>query len=174
MQFSRDRRVEDAGLGHYANALGHPWCHDRGVRPREQLAASTLEVTCLQCLALPWVDEPDEETFDYLGFECSVKRNGMGNLCGYITFELPPTWLARLDRLLDERFFEETIIVHGGTTYTSLELPHKATIGFDCGHSSDWIPEMTNTQRHGSYRTIEFVRQQCREMTEQMLVLWAS
>lgn len=159
MRFSRDFRVRNNGLWHYASHSGLPWCSYSGVRPTVVTATPTVSVTCLQCLALPWIDEPDEETFDYRGLECCVWRNGMGALCGYVTFE---------SSLLPIHYVHQ-IHVHGGVTYTSFDLPGVATIGFDCAHSCDWIPEAVETQQHGPYRTAEFVRQQCRAMVDQVL-----
>lgn len=124
----------------------------------------------------PWHNEPDFEEFQYQGYQCKIKRNPGGSLCGYV--ELP------IDHKLSkfEHYWDIPLEVHGGITFGQT-IVRPATeesffvIGFDCGHADDLIPGGTHpvvamiqglSGPGATYKDIEFVRQQIRYLVDQI------
>ncbi len=141
-----------------------------------------------------WVEEPDEVLFVHEGIKCRIIRiiakDGAehifgGHLCGYIC--IPKTHF-----LYGKKYDDYNIDVHGGLTYSQLEADDEYWIGFDCGHSGDFIPSMeffrkTNSRlkefekqfpvseefKHLSifnptYKNIAFCIGECKSMAEQL------
>jgi hypothetical protein len=137
----------------------------------------------------PWQTEPEEEGFEYKGYWCSMIRNSFGAWCGYVL--LPEDHpFSKLESHLDI----DNIEVHGGITYgqnvTLEENGRKGyMIGFDCAHYGDYIPtqKITNdflkqecpswpqlesvTEHEDIYRDIEFVRNEIKNMVDQIVVI---
>lgn len=129
----------------------------------------------------PWTNEPDGEAFEHAGYTCVIARGGGGIWCGYVAiFEHHP--LYKLDHR-DGGF--DSIKVHGGLTFSGLELPAHALaflavapgarwLGFDCGHAGDLAPWMSAPivalcKRLGwPYRDIAFARNEVRSLASQL------
>jgi len=138
------------------------------------------------CGAGPWVQETDFEVFDHKGITCCIRRNPvMFNLNGYC--KLPDR-----HKYIDISYFDIPYEVHGGLTFGEWMDEKKKDefwIGFDCCHSMDYSPKdyyhkkmMSEELRNMMlpkfempdefkpvYRDIEYVRNQCRELAEQIL-----
>lgn len=138
-----------------------------------------------------WVEECDEVTFEYLGYEGKVVRVFKkepyseayfgGHLCGYI--EIPKSHPYFKNKEID-------LDCHGGLTYNSFDKDH--LIGFDCAHGGDKIPSMRNfintspefdglrKELQGSaffgswfnpiYRNMDFCIQECKKIIDQLVV----
>ena len=97
---------------------------------------------------------------------CSIHRNDLFTLCGYIT-------LNRDNSLYGLDFNYIDISAHGGLTYQGYDKNENYVIGFDCGHYGDLNPYfMINDIVHisGKYRDMEYVKTQCESMAEQASV----
>lgn len=101
-------------------------------------------------MKMEWLDEKDFYEFEYLGYKCEIKRNALGNLCGYIYV----TNRNVLNNTYD-------LDVHGGITY---ETNNK--IGFDCGHYGDFSPYGSNYSE-SEYRNVEYVTNELKSLAEQ-------
>ena len=97
----------------------------------------------------PWVDEPDEVSFEHADMQCLITRVILrepvpgevwfgGHLCGYVIIpEYHPLFGCKWGcNDLDD--FD----VHGGITYSDFFSEEGFMIGFDCGHSRDVVPSM--------------------------------
>lgn len=118
----------------------------------------------------PWDNEPDYEAFEVGGFQAVVRRNTLGNLCGYLG--LPPDhpwWTAET---YDDVPCGEA---HGGLTFMDTNKPMpmmvdqtaptadgRLWIGFDCGHSGDLTPLIARTSdilnQGAVYRDFAYVK----------------
>ena len=84
----------------------------------------------------PWVNEPDEEIFQFEGLDCFLSRSLSGCWCGHVKLPSGHPWI--------EKSYEEIDIdIHGGLTFKG--TPQNISlegewIGFDCAHFSDIIP----------------------------------
>lgn len=90
-----------------------------------------------------WVEEPDTAEFTHRGIKCLIRRVFFqeplaeketyfgGHLCGYITLSEDHPWTSK--------GFNVDAEVHGGVTYNEKENGMHL-IGFDCGHSVDFVP----------------------------------
>lgn len=143
-----------------------------------------------------WVEEPDLILVDYKGYEISIKRVLWreiycpyeayfgGHLCGYV--RIPKSHPYFKTQKCEE------IICHGGITYDEKKriVPHE--IGFDCGHSGDYVPtlELFKKQRIESgefnpppvpeefknmalfnpvYRNLNFCIEECISIVDQLI-----
>lgn len=134
-----------------------------------------------------WVEEPDEITFTHCGYECHIQRvlgfeiSGHafgGHLCGYVI--LPD------GHPLIEKDIDVDYDVHGGITYNS-KMNGKNFLGFDCAHSFDTVPSMSEQRKktkldciekfphiktsaifQESYKTVSFVIDQLKQLAEQV------
>lgn len=145
----------------------------------------------------PWMYEPDKIQWqdEETELPCLIHRSlATGALCGYvgITEDHP---LYKCDDWPD-------IDVHGGCSYIDLcqsdhapdgstgichlvepgELDQVFWIGFDCGHSGDIMPAMTQFSGMGGilsqlmchssiYRDLDFVRAECKSLAKQLFVM---
>jgi hypothetical protein len=125
-----------------------------------------------------WIEEDDLVRFEHEGINCLVQRNQMGALCGYCEIPKGHKYFAGD---YDDIPYE----AHGGLTYSEYG-PLGFWIGFDCAHSYDVVPacenmliEIQNKMRQRlrlessriferSYKNIEFVKQQCMKLAEQI------
>jgi len=132
--------------------------------------------------------EPSFLDFTYKGYACRIIRNlAMFYLLGYVALEKNHAFYNVSD-------YDMNISVHGGVTYASLnrpgavvkdtmtnklcyiEVPHRNEpkdawwIGFDCAHAVDAIPELPGiSNRMDTYKDIEFVKTELREMVDQLI-----
>ncbi|WP_462370335.1 hypothetical protein [Oxalobacter formigenes] len=119
----------------------------------------------------PWMSEPDYEkwTDAATGLECLIRRSVTGALCGYVKIpeDNPLHNVAYQNKPLSQ------ILVHGGLTFAGdIENDGQYWVGFDCAHYTDICPAifiMPGFNR-GEYKDIEFVRQQCRLLADQVSV----
>ncbi len=142
-----------------------------------------------------WVNEPDDIQFIHEGLKCSVKRTVIqdgpyyifgGHLCGYVEIKKGHPFFGE-----DPDYIELDLDVHGGITCSHV-VDKDWMIGFDCAHSGDTVPSMTETRKRiksdilgmlsedhrevaersllfeESYKNIEFCIQECKNLAEQI------
>lgn len=132
-----------------------------------------------------WKAEPDKEDFEYKGYKCHIKRSDVsGGLCGYVA-------VSKGSIFYDVDYDDIDLNVHGGVTFGGVdEVDGLYWIGFDCAHWLDYSPksttvmELTNRllqieekyphflqerDEKSTYKNIEFVRNQCRSMVDQLI-----
>lgn len=93
-------------------------------------------------------------------FKCFIQRQNLGFWCGYITIPTP------IYDLIDEI----GIYPHGGITYNSQE-GNLTTIGFDCAHYLDLIPDaffndLTTHFSNSIYRDKNYVIDEVNKISE--------
>ena len=85
--------------------------------------------------------EGDENSFEYKGYKCHIRRVGMpyrGHLCGYI--EIPADHeLYEMDYDEIEDKYQGLLPAHGGLTFSDF-IDNNYWIGFDCAHYGDLDP----------------------------------
>lgn len=140
----------------------------------------------------PWDSEPDKLQWPDLetGLPCLIHRAGVtGALCGYVGVAPGHPWYG-----VKYEEIEPAVDVHGGLTYSDFcfevteadgrgicHVPDEGDpekvwwLGFDCAHCNDESPAI-NAQLHNlidrafeTYRTLEYVQQQCRELAKQVM-----
>jgi len=131
-----------------------------------------------------WDDEPDKVqwTDEETGLVCLAKRNPhMGNWCGYVG-------VAPEHPMYGKDYNDVDADVHGGLTYadscqegplemTICHIPESGSpdhlwwLGFDCGHADDVSPNplMKYHSLRGTYKTLDYVREQCKELAKQLV-----
>ncbi len=138
----------------------------------------------------PWQDEPDKVVWvdEKTGLDCMARRVfPMGHFCGYVG-------VPQGHRLFGERGGD--LSAHGGITSTGLcakgadevtGLCHKPLpgrpekvwwFGFDCAHCFDIMPGMGamlggiervfKISEDSEYRTLDYVKEQCRDLARQI------
>lgn len=117
--------------------------------------------------------EGDELQWDYtcsngVIIHCSIHRNDVKSLCGYIT-------LTKDNSLYGVDYDNINISAHGGITYQGYNQNENWVIGFDCGHYGDLTPyfllkEDFPFNSFGEYRDMEYVKSECESMAEQASV----
>jgi hypothetical protein len=119
--------------------------------------------------------EGDELQWDYtcsngVIIHCSIHRNDVKSLCGYIT-------LTKDSSLYGVDYDDINIRAHGGITYNAYDKDENWVIGFDCGHYGDLTPyfllkddKFARFTQDGIYRDMEYVKAQCESMAEQASV----
>ena len=116
--------------------------------------------------------EGDELQWDYtcgngVIIHCSIHRNGVKALCGYIT-------LTKDSSLYGVGYDEININAHGGLTYDGYDENENWVIGFDCSHYGDLTPYFLLNEDSffvsGTYRDMQYVKAQCESMAEQASV----
>ena len=119
--------------------------------------------------------EGDELQWDYtcnngVIIHCSIHRNDVKSLCGYIT-------LTQDNSLYGVGYDDINISAHGGITYQGYDENENWVIGFDCGHYGDLTPYFLLKDdtfgkfiQDGIYRDMEYVKTQCESMAEQASV----
>lgn len=144
----------------------------------------------------PWDGEPDRVFFMHRGLHCMILRSEVtGVLCGYVG--VPRRHAAF--RVAYEFVEKLGVRAHGGLTWSAhLCRQHDPDqlwwLGFDCGHAFDVQPGLDATLKQVSghtmtdmlrnlgtddpwfpiYRTIDYVRQECIQLAEQLCMreLW--
>ena len=119
-----------------------------------------------------WTTEPDWAVFNGHGFECAMKRNGIGGWCGYV---LLPDWhpLHGQDLVAGEPVW---LNVHGGVTYhgtmhwhPEMELEPAHVVGFDCAHHGDQTPgEVDAGLLYGEYCNFDYVVSETTNLADQI------
>jgi hypothetical protein len=97
--------------------------------------------------------------------KCSIHRNDVKALCGYIT-------LTKDNSLYGVGYDNISINAHGGINYCTYDKYENWVIGFDCSHHGDLIPyfllqEDFPSNSFGEYRNMEYVKSECESMAEQ-------
>lgn len=123
---------------------------------------------------MKWELEPNELRFEHVGLKCLVIRaNHLGHLNGYVG-------MNGIDSTLDS--LEAKIDVHGGVTFFQpiSNLPDMLSahfkdcthvVGFDTAHYSDLVPYFFSKGMQvgdGTYRDMEYVKEQTEKMAEQL------
>lgn len=117
--------------------------------------------------------EGDELQWDYncsngVIIHCSIHRNDVKALCGYIT-------LTKDSSLYSVDYDDINISAHGGITYQGYDQNENWVIGFDCAHYGDLTPYFVLNNdfpfdSFGEYRDMQYVKAQCESMAEQASV----
>ena len=117
--------------------------------------------------------EGDELQWDYtcsngVIIHCSIHRNDVNALCGYIT-------LTKDNSLYGVEYDDINIQAHGGLTYQGYDKNENYVIGFDCGHYGDLTPYFLLNEDsifglRGIYRDMQYVKSECESMAEQASV----
>ena len=97
--------------------------------------------------------------------ECSIHRNVVKALCGYIT-------LTPDNSLYGVGYDDLDLQAHGGLTYNSYDDNNNWVIGFDCAHHGDLTPyflldEDSVFGLRGTYRDMQYVKSECENLAEQ-------
>jgi len=112
-----------------------------------------------------WLDECYRKKLIINGFECLILRirERGGHLCGYIRIPKDHP-IYEIDSNRSDIWPE----IHGGWSYdrTNPEDTYDTArwVGFDCAHLNDLSP-LSDTQRGGIYRTMEYVEKELKEAT---------
>jgi hypothetical protein len=142
-----------------------------------------------------WIEEPDIAEFKYNGWDCKIIRGGAwdrwnndhlygGHLCGYVS-------VPSNHPFYQKKYEDIDIECHGGLTFGECNDRH--WIGFDCGHSHDYIPSIEYLKKtdpmmieiwerhnelmkkypdsmiwHQSYKNIDFCILECISMVNQL------
>lgn len=101
------------------------------------------------------------------GLRCAIVRvPRMGHLCGYV--KLPHGVKISAGKA-------GRMAVHGGVTFNGKHRYYRLSrgrwVGFDCAHAFDVVPmfhERWAQTQGAAYRDIEFVKQQCTMLAEQI------
>lgn len=115
--------------------------------------------------------EGDELQWDYtcgngVIIHCSIHRNGVKALCGYIT-------LTKDSSLYGVGYDDVDLHAHGGLTYDGYDENENWVIGFDCAHYQDLSPYFLLSEEYsfgqrGTYRDMEYVKSECENLAEQV------
>lgn len=121
-----------------------------------------------------WKTEPNfvvfTHTYKLCTIPCVIQRvPHSGHLCGYVGVPVWSPWHGKEPSEAE---------VHGGITYSEDHLPRIELdlnfhvswwIGFDCAHSGDYMPLSKYNLPDATYRNMEYVKQECRNLAEQTL-----
>jgi hypothetical protein len=130
-----------------------------------------------------WEQEPDKFEFidEVTGYKCLVIRDFVGKyLCGYVILPEDHIFYGKKFNkitIIDEELFK--LKVHGGITHAGIMswakwndnkaiITRDYAIGFDCGHILDLIPIYPATWEKGSYKTVEYVTDECKKLAKQL------
>jgi len=115
--------------------------------------------------------EPDKVQYkdEATGLDCLIVRNYGGALCGYVG-------VSEAHPLHGKNYNDINMDVHGGLTYSDgcqhsddpaqgiCHIPDPGEpdnvwwFGFDCAHAGDICPVYDTHFRHGTYKTIGYVK----------------
>lgn len=98
-----------------------------------------------------WIEEPDEVTLEYKGYQAKVHRVFVtepyvdeeywygGHLCGYVRIPNDHAYYGKENIDLE---------CHGGLTFNTNNIRVKEHwVGFDCAHSLDYVPSIEYMKR---------------------------
>jgi hypothetical protein len=133
-----------------------------------------------------WDGEPDKVQWqdEATGLPCLAVRHGhYGHWCGYVgVADGHPAYEKHYDSVDLSRG------VHGGLTFSEACQPndsedrgichipadsepdHVWWLGFDCAHYGDLSPSGRDYHRDGSYRTLKYVKSECRSLAAQLSI----
>jgi hypothetical protein len=93
----------------------------------------------------------------------------LGCLCGYVGVPKTHSFFGKADDTVYD------LECHGGVTYIGNNLPFMNKnywyIGFDCGHSFDYVPEIKRNNID-QYRDMEYVMEENRKLFYQLTELY--
>jgi hypothetical protein len=133
----------------------------------------------------PWQDEADKIQWqdEPTGLPCLVVRGPVGALCGYVG-------VSEGHPAFRKEYGSVDVECHGGLTFSDFcadaedesshichvpapgEPDHVWWFGFDCAHCWDLSPTMAKFASHDAqYRSMSYVRGQCRELARQLKAL---
>jgi hypothetical protein len=137
----------------------------------------------------PWNYEPNRVAWrdGATGLQCLILRGPMGALNGYV--RVPRGHPLHGKNYRGRRVYR--LRVHGGITFTgclrSRNMKRGHWFGFDCAHYDDIVPGMMDmyarirddmppdlvemlaqSASHQVYRTVDYVRQECTDLAEQL------
>ena len=125
----------------------------------------------------PWETEANEASFEEKAsrYQCFVRRNKMGNLCGYVKVpeSHPFHGLGYSTDAVDHAGIE----IHGGITYSENAAPDGTkgwTFGFDTSHSMDFSPVVARYRPPSGnevYRNMDYVKSECESLARQLFAL---
>jgi hypothetical protein len=103
-------------------------------------------------------------------YDVAIKRSHLGVLCGYV--EIPKSHQLHQKR----KKLERKIDCHGGLTFfgdgSQVGLPFDFTVGFDCGHGFDYIPQFADLYIRDAveaqYRDEEYVINELQSIVKQL------
>jgi len=107
---------------------------------------------------MDWMIEENYYEMNIEGYFCTIERQDLGYLCGYIHLSNNHIWLKSDCK-------DSSIVVHGGITYQNRNV-----IGFDCGHSFDLIPYAKDVYGGKEYRNVEYVIEELRQLAVQAYI----
>jgi len=114
----------------------------------------------------PWDKEPDAVAFQYHGLWCSIARHPlMGTLNGYVRVPAGHPWHG-----IGYEQLRHVVDVHGGPTFADCGDAGDEDawyVGFDCGHSFDFMPNPMFQLLNAEYRTFGYVHEQCITLAQQ-------
>lgn len=131
-----------------------------------------------------WNSEPDKLQWidEATGLDCLIVRAPhSGHLCGYVGVPEGHKLFGKDDQDVE-------VTVHGGLTFSGKcnesdkehgichrpfpgRPDHVWWLGFDCAHLGDISPESIrrfDTDYHATYKTVHYVKGQCRELAKQL------
>lgn len=119
----------------------------------------------------PWDDEPDFVYFKHkeTGLNYFIRRTPeIGILCGYVIVGKKALELLNLTK--------DSFDVHGGITFFDKFYIQEVgfsgyAIGFDCGHSGDLVPGISNDpdlMSSYTYRDLKYVQNECKKLAKQV------
>ena len=158
---------------------------------------TTIDRAAQQWPSGPWDKEPDKAQWqdEETGLPClAVRHPSSGHWCGYVgVAEGHPAFKQGYN---DVMFGDEYPDVHGGLTFADMCSPgedeskgvchtpalgepdHVWWFGFDCAHSEDYSPRDQHysdtrgypftTGGYSKYRTLDYVKWQCRKLAKQL------
>lgn len=112
-----------------------------------------------------WETEPSFEVFTYKGLVCIIKRHPtLKHLCGYVgLWKDSPLYKVHYDKLYH-------LNVHGALTFSDFFGEGDIWfLGFDCGHSFDYVPGSPVFSDVERYADIEYVRSEVKSLADQVL-----
>ena len=145
-----------------------------------------------------WVEEPDIVEFTYKGHQCKVFRVVArepyarpvcmfgGHLCGYVRVPADHPYHYK-------KFEDMEIDCHHGLTWGECSNGH--WIGFDCAHSTDYVPSMEKLKRtdesliairqmfpipeqfrdlalfNPTYKNVNYCIEECKGIVDQLIVI---
>lgn len=139
----------------------------------------------------PWDSEPDKVQWPDIttGLPClAVRHRSSGHWCGYVGVAVGHIAHGKHEdsiRIVDDE--SQYIDIHGGLTFSGacremtsegvgichIPAPGESDdvwwFGFDCAHSGDCSPMDTINMRDGSYRTIAYVKAECKRLAAQLV-----
>lgn len=134
----------------------------------------------------PWMNEPDKKQWEdkETGLPCLIVRATYGALCGYVGVpDNHPYYRKDIDDI-------SGLECHGGLSFADgcqksnppgegvCHIPEEGEpdntwwLGFDCGHFMDLTPLYPIHFEAGeTYKTIEYVENQCRDLARQIFTI---